>query len=65
MDDLFKKLFQGEELPPELKKEVKNSLETAKMLMSVADLFTSKFALAETEFLGGLDEDSPTDTKPE
>jgi len=58
MKDLFKKLFEGEELPQELKGEVKTTLETTKMLLNVADLFTGKFVQTNLALLNGLHDDA-------
>lgn len=61
MEDLFKKLFEGEELPKELKGEVKNTLDTAKMLLNVTDLFTGKFIKTEVEFFSNIDDENIAD----
>lgn len=47
----FHKIAHQKHLPPEHKKEVMNSVELAKLLINIADLFTTKQAQADVAIL--------------
>lgn len=53
-ENIFDKLWEEREMPPESKKEVMSSLEALKMVLEIADLFTIKQIQADVEILSAM-----------
>lgn len=49
MKNLFKHIYQNQELPEDLETEIMNSFDTLKLLVDITDLFTHKFGKSEIE----------------
>lgn len=54
LEDKFKQLLPQEDAPQELKKEVFGTIETLTLIGDIADLFTAKFSIAQSQFLSFL-----------
>jgi hypothetical protein len=52
-DQAFKRLFEQEEVPKELKREIHKTMDTAKLFLSIADLFSDKLLRAHYELFNG------------
>lgn len=53
-ENIFDKLWEQNELPPESKKEVMSNIEAFKMILEIADLFTLKQLQADVEILSAM-----------
>ena len=53
-DNSFKKIEPKDTLPPEHKQEVLNTLELAKLMLDIADVFTVKRAKTDIEITSRL-----------
>lgn len=62
MEDQFKKLNPGQDVPEDLKVEVFKTIDTLNLFAEVIDLFTVKFPASKGQMLGATIEHQGTDS---